>query len=91
MPEKSRDGRKVRNPLGIAEQGRLFGIENIDWPKPDEGDEDDDPPYDSTRDYLDQIDRYKEFQDKPTERQPRSDIGGTRAKQKPKNQKRRAA
>jgi predicted nucleic acid-binding Zn ribbon protein len=39
----------------------------FDWPEPKEGNEDDDPLFDSTRDYLDQIDRYKYHQGKPTE------------------------
>jgi hypothetical protein len=43
----------------------------FDWPDPDDGDEDDDPLFDSTREYLDQIDRYKEHQGKPTEAAPR--------------------
>jgi len=42
--------------------------QEIDWPQPVEGDEDDDPLFDSTRDYIEQIDRYKEFQDKPIAR-----------------------
>jgi hypothetical protein len=46
--------------------------DDIDWPEADEGDEDDDPLFDSTRDYVDQIDRYKAHQDKPTERRPRN-------------------
>jgi hypothetical protein len=43
---------------------------DYDWPDPSdfEGDEDDDPLYDSSRDYVEQIDRYKEHQDKATER-----------------------
>ena len=42
--------------------------DGIDWPEPADGDEDDDPLFDSTRDYVEQIDRYKAFQDKPTAR-----------------------
>jgi hypothetical protein len=34
-------------------------------PEPDDGDEDDDPLFDSTREYVEQIDRYKEHQGKP--------------------------
>jgi hypothetical protein len=41
-------------------------VDAYDWPEPDKGDEDDDPLFDSTREYLDQIDRYKEHQGKPT-------------------------
>jgi hypothetical protein len=41
--------------------------DDFDWPEPDEGDEDDDPLYDSTRDYLTQIDVYREHQGKADE------------------------
>ena len=46
---------------------------DYDWPDPSdfEGDEDDDPLYDSSRDYVEQIDRYKEHQGKATERRER--------------------
>jgi hypothetical protein len=50
--------------------------DEIDWPVPADGDEDDDPLFDSTRDYITQIDRYKLFQDKPTARRNRN--GGSR-------------
>jgi hypothetical protein len=43
-------------------------LDEIEWPEPDEGDEDLDPLFDSTRDYVEQIDHYKEHQGKPTER-----------------------
>ena len=43
-------------------------IDEIEWPEPDEGDEDPDPLFDSTRDYVEQIGRYKEHQGKPTTR-----------------------
>jgi hypothetical protein len=42
----------------------------VKWPKPKAGDEDSDPLFDSTRDYVDQIDCYKAFQGKRTERKP---------------------
>lgn len=51
--------------------------DQIEWPEPAEGDEDDDPLFDLTRDYVEQIDRYKTFQDKPTERRSRN--GGGRS------------
>jgi hypothetical protein len=38
--------------------------DEFDWPEPDAGDDDDDPMYDSTRDYLSQIDAYREHQGK---------------------------
>jgi hypothetical protein len=37
-----------------------------------DGDEDDDPLFDSTRDYVEQIDRYKDYQGKPTARRART-------------------
>jgi hypothetical protein len=36
----------------------------FDWPEAEEGDEDEDPLYDSTRSYIGQIDRYREHQGK---------------------------
>jgi hypothetical protein len=47
-------------------------LADIEWPEPEPADEDDDPLFDSTRDYVEQIDRFKEHQQKPTERRPRS-------------------
>ena len=46
-------------------------VAEADWPEPKDGNEDDDPLFDSLRDYVDQIDRYKTFQGKPTARRPR--------------------
>jgi hypothetical protein len=37
-------------------------LSDVELPEPAEGDEDDDPLYDSTRDYVGQIDRYKQHQ-----------------------------
>jgi len=42
--------------------------DDVEWPEPEDGDEDPDPLFDSTRDYVEQIDRYKRHQGKPTER-----------------------
>jgi hypothetical protein len=39
--------------------------EDHDWPEAHEADEDDDPLFDSTRDYVEQMDRYKQHQGKP--------------------------
>jgi hypothetical protein len=43
---------------------------DYDWPNPSdfEGEEDDNPLYDSSRDYVEQVDRYKEHQGKPIKR-----------------------
>jgi hypothetical protein len=47
---------------------RCPDLSEIDWPEPADGDEDDDPLFDSTRSYVTQMDAYKFFQDKPTKR-----------------------
>src|SRR4029077_3026779 len=39
-------------------------IDDLEWPGPCDGDEDDDPMYDSTRSYIDQVDRFKHHQGK---------------------------
>ena len=49
-------------------------VDDFDWPEPDEGDEDHDPLFDSTRDYVEQVDRYKEHQGKPTKAEPRRQL-----------------
>jgi hypothetical protein len=45
--------------------------DDLIWPDPAEGDEREVPLFDSRRDYVTQIDVYKEFQGKPTERRKR--------------------
>ena len=45
--------------------------DTVEWPEPEEGDEDDDPLFDSTRGYVEQIDRFKEHQGKPITRRER--------------------
>jgi hypothetical protein len=40
-------------------------LDSIEWPEPEPADEFEDPLYDSRRDYLTQIDRYREHQGKP--------------------------
>ena len=39
-------------------------LSEVELPEPAEGDEDDDPLFDSTRDYIEQLDRYKKHQDR---------------------------
>ena len=46
-------------------------LDSYSWPEPDDGDEDDDPLFNSTRDYLEQIDRFKAHQGKSTEARER--------------------
>jgi hypothetical protein len=48
--------------------GGRFDFDSVDWPEPNEGDDDDDPLFDSTRDYVEQIDRFKQHQGRPTTR-----------------------
>jgi hypothetical protein len=43
-------------------------LDDVEWCPPFDADEDPDPLYDSTRDYVEQIDRFKLHQGKPTER-----------------------
>lgn len=52
-------------------------IGDFDWPLPEHGDEDDDPLFDSTRGYVEQIDRYKDHQGKPTGRRRNLDVTPT--------------
>jgi hypothetical protein len=51
---------------------------DVEWPAPADGDEADDPLFDSFRDYVEQIDRYKRHQGKPTEgrTKKRPTVGG---------------
>jgi hypothetical protein len=39
-------------------------LDDYNWPEPEDGDEDDDPLFDSTRGYVEQIERYREYQGK---------------------------
>jgi len=46
-------------------------IDDYEWPEPADGDEYDDPLFDSSRDYVEQIDRYKAHEDKPIDSGPK--------------------
>jgi hypothetical protein len=46
-------------------------LDDYDWPEPRPGNEDPDPLFDSRRDYIEQINRYKAHQGQPTERRSR--------------------
>jgi hypothetical protein len=52
----------------IAEELDANAPDGIEEVEPFEGDEDDDPLYDSTRDYVEQVDRFKQHQGKSTTR-----------------------
>jgi hypothetical protein len=61
-----------RDEIGDAVKDELKAqqptTDDYDWPEPAEGNEDSDPLLDSTRDYVEQVDRFKRHQDKPTRR-----------------------
>lgn len=79
-PFKKIVDRHNRLQTAIAEelQAEAPDPELVGWPEPDEGDEDDDPLFDSTRDYVEQIDRFKRHQGKLTTRKACSDKGADR-------------
>jgi hypothetical protein len=54
-------------------------VDDFDWPEPAEDLGDDDALFDSTRDYVEQTDRFKEHQGKPTERPERREPTGHKA------------
>jgi hypothetical protein len=47
---------------------RMLDLDEFEWPEAEEGDADPDPLFDSKRAYIDQVDRFKLHQGKPTER-----------------------
>jgi hypothetical protein len=67
-------GLKVRAVLGEIKtemEDEAPDPTDADWPEPDEGDEDGDPLFASTRNYLTQIYRYKEHQGKEVRLKPK--------------------
>ena len=60
-----------RMRVALNEEGEAI-LDNADFPEPPDFEEDPDPLYDSSREYLEQIDRYKEHQGKTTEYKVRS-------------------
>jgi predicted nucleic acid-binding Zn ribbon protein len=49
-------------------------IDDVEWVEPFDADEDPDPLFDSTRDYVTQVDRFKQHQGKPTKAKVRHAI-----------------
>jgi hypothetical protein len=49
-------------------EAEMPGLDDFEWPEPQEGYEDDDPLYDSSRGYLDQLERYRRHQGKAAPR-----------------------
>jgi len=62
--------REIQNDL----DAQAPDVDSYDWPEPADGDEDDDPMFDSTRSYVDQVARYKEHQGKSVDRNPRKKL-----------------
>jgi hypothetical protein len=58
----------IRRAITESLNAQAPDLDAVDWPEPEEGDEDEDPLFDSNRDYVEQIDRYKQHQGKPTAR-----------------------
>jgi hypothetical protein len=69
--DRERDFETKARPILEAMNGALAedvpDAGSFDWPEPAEGEEHDDPLFDSTRTYLDQIERYHQHQGKTTE------------------------
>ncbi len=60
---------KVWQEMGDDLRASAPDLDAVEWPEPRESaDEDPDPLFDSTRDYVEQIDRYKRHQGRPTSR-----------------------
>jgi hypothetical protein len=59
-----------------ALQTQAPDLDEVEWPEPEEGDEDDDSLFDSTRGYVEQMDRYKAHQGKRITFKERVSDGG---------------
>ena len=59
---------RLQKIIAAELQRKAPDLDLVDWPEPADGDEDGDPLFDSGRDYVEQIDRFKAHQGKPTER-----------------------
>jgi hypothetical protein len=70
---------ELENTVESELNDRAPNLDEVEWPEPRRPDEDADPLFDSERDYVEQIDRYKEHQDKPTERKSGSPRRAARA------------
>jgi hypothetical protein len=62
----------IRHAITESLAAQMPDLEDVDWPEADRGEEDEDPLFDSNRSYVEQIDRYKKHQGKPTARRPRN-------------------
>jgi hypothetical protein len=70
----------------IEAEMQAADVGEIDMPEPPDADEWDDPLLDSARDYVEQIDAYKDFQGKPTTRRAPSTVEGLERPKKPREE-----
>ena len=68
VANSSRQAQTVWEAIADDLEERAPDLEAIDWPEPAIGDEADDPLFDSRRGYVEQVDRFKRYQGKPTSR-----------------------
>jgi hypothetical protein len=74
IQEWQESARPVWDAIAASLAGKEPYLEEWEWPRPDNGDEDEDPLFDSSRDYVAQVDRYKAYVRKPTKRKTFSTI-----------------
>jgi hypothetical protein len=67
--------------IGEALEERVADADEIEWTSPAEPEETDDPLFDSSRDYVEQVNRYKFHLGKPTGRRGAGNWGGRRERQ----------
>jgi len=63
----ARQARPVFDAMAEELQARAPDVDDYEWPEADEAEEDDDPLFDSTRGYVEQIERYRAHQGKSAE------------------------
>ena len=61
----------ISHAARVSLDEQLPDVDALDWPVGMVGDEDPDPLFDSTRGYVEQVDRYKAYQGKPISRKER--------------------
>jgi hypothetical protein len=71
--------RKLQEAIREELEAEAPDVGSINWPEPEQRDEDGDPLFDSNRGYVEQIDRFKLHQGKRTERKIRNDKGKRRS------------
>jgi hypothetical protein len=62
----------ISHAISKSLTAQMPDLDDVNWPEADQGDEVEDPLFDSHREYVEQIDRYKKHQGKPTARRSRN-------------------